>query len=55
MIVFGCVLLLSWSSIDSEQFVGDPEYYFDDQDQQGNFVQGKYIMESLCPIHILII
>ena len=39
-------MLLWLSSIDGEQFVGDQEYYFDQQDQQEHFVQGKYIMGS---------
>ena len=40
------------SSIDGEQFVGDQGYYFDVQDQQEYFAQGKYSMESsLFPIH----
>ena len=37
-------MLLWLSSIDGEQFVGDQEYYFDEQDQQEYFDQGKYIM-----------
>ena len=45
-------MLLWLSSIDDEQFVGDQEYYFDEQDQQEHFVQGKYNMgSSLFPIH----
>ena len=48
--------MLMWlSSVDGEQFVGDQEYYFDDQDQHGNFELGKYSMRSPCPIHHLII
>ena len=39
-------MLLWLSSIDSEQFMGDQEYYFDEQEQQEHFVQGKYIMGS---------
>ena len=35
-------MLLWLSSIDGEQFMGDEEYYFDEQDQQEHFVQGKY-------------
>ena len=35
--------------------MGDQEYYFDDQDQQGNFEQGKYSMGSPYPIYYLII
>ena len=42
-------MLLCLSSIDGEQFVGDQEYYFDEQE---HFVQGKYSMgSSLIPIH----
>ena len=37
-------MLLLLSSIDGEQFVGHQEYYFDEQEQQGHFVQGKYNM-----------
>ena len=45
-------LLLWLLSIDGEQFVGDQEYYFDEQDQQEHFVQGKYNMGlSLFPIN----
>ena len=32
-------MLLLLSSIDGEQFVGDQEYYFDEQDQYEQFVQ----------------
>ena len=46
-------MLLWLSSIDGEQFVGDQEYYFDEQQQQEYFVQGKYSMGlSLFPIHL---
>ena len=45
-------MLLWLSSIDGEQFMGDQEYYFNEQDQQEHFVQGKYSMgSSLFPIH----
>ena len=45
-------MLLWLSSIDGEQFVGDQKYYFDEQDQQEYFAQGKYSMgSSLFPIH----
>ena len=37
-------MLLWLSSIDGEQFVGEKEYYFDEQDQQEHFVQDKYSM-----------
>ena len=37
---------LTWSSIDGEQFVGDQEQYFEDQDQQDYFEQEKYSMWS---------
>jgi hypothetical protein len=37
------------SSIDGEQFVGDQEQYFEEQDQQElYFDQGKYNMGSPC-------
>ena len=39
-------MLLWLSSIDGEQFMGDQEYYFDEQDQQEPFAQGKYSMGS---------
>ena len=36
--------------------MGDQEYYFDEQDQQEHFDQGKYSMgSSLFPIHLNII
>ena len=45
-------MLLWLSSIDGEQFMGEQEYYFDEQDQQEHFVQGKYSMGSfLFPIN----
>ena len=45
-------MLLWLSSIDGKQFMGDQEYYFDEQEQQEYFVQGKYSMgSSLFPIH----
>ena len=34
MIALDACMLLRLSSIDGEQFVGDQEYYFDEQDQQ---------------------
>jgi hypothetical protein len=45
MIVSWWLLLMWWLSIDGEQFAGDQEYYFE-QDQQGPFDQGKYSMGS---------
>jgi hypothetical protein len=36
-------LLPCWSSIDGEQFMGDQEYFFE-QDLQEQFDQGKYSM-----------
>ena len=39
MIVCCCV---DQSSTDGEQFVGDQEYFEDQQDYQGPFDQGKY-------------
>ena len=51
MIFLDACMLLWLSSIDGEQFVGDQEYYFDEQQQQEYFVQGKYRMGlSLFPI-----
>jgi hypothetical protein len=43
MIVSGWLLLLCWSSIDGEQFVGDQEYFYE-QDQLEQFDPGKYSM-----------
>ena len=52
MIAPGCLYVAVLSSIDGEQFVGDQGYYFDEQDQQEYFAQGKYSMgSSLFPIH----
>jgi hypothetical protein len=34
MIVFGCLYVDVLSSIDGEQFVGDQEQHFEEQDQQ---------------------
>ena len=46
-------MLLWLSSIEGEQFVGDQEYYFDEQEQQEYFVQCKYSMgSSLFPIYL---
>jgi hypothetical protein len=42
-----------WSSIDGEQYYSDQEQYFDKQDQQEHFEQGKYSMgPSLSPNNI---
>ena len=52
MIALDACMLLWLSSIDGEQFMGDQEYYFDEQDQQERFIQGKYSMGlSLFPIN----
>ena len=52
MIAPGCLDVAVLSSIDDEQFVGDQGYFFDMQDQQEYFAQGKYSMgSSLFPIH----
>jgi hypothetical protein len=53
MIAYGCLYVDVLSSIDGEQFVGDQEQYFEEQDQQElYFDQGKYNMGSpCCPIH----
>jgi hypothetical protein len=53
MIACGCLYDDVLSSIDGEQFVGDQEQYFEEQDQQGlYFDQGKYNMGfPYCPIH----
>ena len=39
-------MLLWLSGMDGEQFVEDQGYYFDEQEQQEYFVQGKYSMGS---------
>ena len=53
MIALDACMLLCWSSIDGERFVGDQEYYFDNLDQQEHFDQGKYSMGlSLFPINL---
>ncbi len=39
-------MFLRLLSIYDDQFVGDQEYYFDKQDQQEHFDQGKYSMGS---------
>jgi hypothetical protein len=47
MIACGCLYVVVSSSIDGEQFVGDQEQYFGEQDQQElYFDQGKYNMGS---------
>jgi hypothetical protein len=53
MIALGCLYVDVLSSIDGEQFMGDQEQYFEEQDQQElYFDQGKYIMEfPCCSIH----
>ena len=52
MIAPGCLCVAVLSSIDGKQFVGDQGYYFDMQDQQEYFAQGKYSMaSSLFPIN----
>jgi hypothetical protein len=52
MMPLDACMLLCWSSIDCEQYIGDEEYFVDDQDQQEFVEQGKYNMRStFCPIH----
>ena len=52
MIASGCLYVAVIVAYRREQFVGDQEYYFDKQDQQEHFVQGKYNMgSSLFPIN----
>ena len=47
-------MLLWLSCIDGEQFMGDQEYYFDEQGQQERFIKGKYsIGLSLFPINLI--
>jgi len=45
MIAFGWLLLMWWLRLDSEQFVGDQEFLYK-QDQQDQLDQGKYSMGS---------
>jgi hypothetical protein len=53
MIACGCLYVDDLLTIDYEQFVGDQEQYFKEQDQQElYFDQDKYNMRfSCCPIH----
>jgi hypothetical protein len=55
MTASGCLYVHVLSSIDGEQFMGDQEQYFEEQDQQElYFDQGKYNMGSpCCPIHLI--
>jgi hypothetical protein len=47
MIASGCLNVDVLSSIDGEQFYGDQEQYFDEQNQQEQYIdQGKYNMGS---------
>ena len=47
MIGFECLCIaMLWSSIDGEQYIGEQDQYFEDQDQQENFEQEKYRMGS---------
>jgi hypothetical protein len=47
MVAFGCLYVDVLSSIDGEQFVGNQESYFEEQDQQElYFDQDKYNMGS---------
>jgi hypothetical protein len=57
MIARGCLYVDVMIEYRGEQFVGDQEYYFDDQQDQQEFIdQEKYSMRSPCwPIHHLII
>jgi hypothetical protein len=43
MIVLNECCCYCWSSIDGEQFVGDQEFFYE-QDHQDQFEQGKYGM-----------
>ena len=54
--VDACVLLYWWSSVDGEKYDGEQGQYFNEQDQQEHFEQGKYNMGlSLLPTHFIII
>ena len=49
-------MLSCWSCSDGEEYVGNPEFFGDQQDQQKFIEQGKYSMRStLIPIHHLLI
>jgi hypothetical protein len=54
MIASGCLYVDVLSSIDSEQFYGDREQYFDENNQQEQYVdQNKYNMGSSLTSHSL--
>ena len=54
--VDACVLLYWWWSVDGEKYDGEQGQYFNEQDQQEHFEQGKYSMGlSLLPTHFIII
>jgi len=54
--VDACVLLYWWSSVDGEKYDVEQGQYFNEQDQQEHFEQGKYNMGlSLLPTHFIII
>jgi hypothetical protein len=44
MIELGMLVVAYWSSIDGEYYVGDQEYYCNNQEQQEQYEQGKYNM-----------
>jgi hypothetical protein len=53
MNVLGMCVADCWSSSDGEEFVGDQEFYEDQQDQPEFDNQGKYSMDHpCCPIHL---
>jgi hypothetical protein len=48
-------MLSCWSSSDGEEYVGNREYFEDQQDQQERANQAKYSMGlPWCPIHYII-
>jgi hypothetical protein len=54
MVAFGFLYVDVLSSIDDEQFVGNQESYFEEQDQQElYFDQGKYNMGSFLTTYSL--
>jgi hypothetical protein len=47
-------MLPCWSSSDGEEYVGNPDTYEEQQDQQQFVNQGKYSMGlPCCPIHYI--
>ena len=54
MIAPRCLHVAVLLSIDGEQFMGDQGYYFDEQDKQEYFAQGKLAWDHPCFLFTLI-